>query len=336
LLVTIKPSISALLLAASPEDRLFASADPLWRAAKRRFGPLLVAVLLFHATLIAILLLGDRPDADANLRDTEIPVEVVVEPPPPPPPPPQEKKPEPQQKQPPEKQKYVREEKPAFDAPRTPNNEILKRQNTDNETRAPLQAKPAPANETKPTPDQPKPAQNAAPAPADQTQAPEKPEDKPDAEPLDKAAPVKAAESKQRMKPAKERAALPDDQRAALARQLASLMPSPDYSIAAEAKMAPVTGGTEDMRYLSVLYGLIMRQQRFPSGPHPRHTSATATVAFWVDDRGALVHLALYRTSGYPELDAEAMADVRRAAPFPEPPLGEPHGFIAQMAFPPK
>jgi protein TonB len=328
--------MSALFLTVSAEDRLFASADPIWRAAKRRFGPVLVAVLLFHATLIAILLLADRPDNDANLRATEIPIELVPAMPPPPPPPPQEKKPQPQPKQQPEKPKYTVSEKPAFDAPRTPNNETVKRLTTDNQTRAPTQAKPTLANETKPTPEQPKPAQNAAPAAAEQSQAPDKPDNTPDAEPLNKAAPVKAAEVKQRMKPAKQRADLPDDQRAAVARQLASLMPSPDYSLAAESKMAPVTGGTEDMRYLSVLYGLIMRQQRFPSSPHPRHTGATVTVAFWVDDTGALVHEALYRTSGYPELDAEAMADVRRAAPFPEPPSGEPHGFIAQMGFPPK
>jgi TonB family protein len=333
--VNIKPS--ALSLAVSADDRLFASADPIWRAAKRRFGPLLIGVLLFHATLIAILILDDHPDSTVNLRDTEIPVEIIVQPPPPPPPPPpQQKKAEPQQKPPPEKQKYETEEKPAFDAPRTPNKETLKQPNTDNQTRSPIQAKPTPANETKPTPDQPKPAQNAAPTPAEQTQAPEKPEDKPDAEALDKAAPIKAAESKQRMKPAKEKATLPDDQRAAVARQLASLTPSPDYTIAAEAKVAPVTGGTEDMRYLSVLYGLIMRQQHFPSSPHPRYSNATAVIAFWVDESGALVHEALYRTSGYPELDQEAMADVRRAAPFPEPPPNEPHGFIAQMVFPPK
>jgi protein TonB len=334
--VSIKPSISAFFLAVNAEDRLFASADPIWRAAKRRFGPLLIAVLLFHATLVAILILGDQPDHDVNLRDTEIPVEIVVQPPPPPPPPPPPQQKKAEQKPQPEKPKYQREEKPAFDAPRTANNETLKRQSTDNLTRAPIQAPPAPANETKPTPNQPaKPAQNAAPAPADQTQAPEKPEDKPDAEPLDKAAPVNAPE-KQRMKPAKERATLPDDQRAAVARQLASLMPSPDYSIAAEAKVAPVSGGTEDMRYLSVLYGLIMRQQHFPSSPHPRHANATVVVAFWVDETGALVHSALYRTSGYPELDQEAVAAVRRAAPFPEPPPYEPHGCIASMVFPPK
>jgi periplasmic protein TonB len=330
--VSIRPSISAQVLTVSAEDRLLASADPIWRAAKRRFGPVLIAVLLLHATLIAIFILSDEQNKDANLLDKEIPIEIIVQPPPPPP----QKKAEPQPKPQPEKPKYQYEEKPAFDAPRTPNNETLKRESTDNQTRAPTQAKPVAANETKPTPDQPKPAQNAAPEAADRTVAPDKPEDTPDAEPLDKAAPLKDVQSKQRVQQAKEKSVLPDNERAAVARQLASLMPSPDYTIAAESKVAPVTGGTEDMRYLSVLYGLIMRQQRFPSTPHPRHNAAQAVVAFWIDETGALIHEALYRTSGYPELDAEAMADVRRAAPFPQPPFGEPHGFIAQMAFPPK
>jgi TonB family protein len=332
--VNIKPSTAA--LAVSSEDRLFASADPIWRAAKRRFGALLIAVLLFHAMLIAIFILNDEPNRDANLRDTEIPVEIIVQPPPPPPPPPPQKKAEPQPKPQPEKPKYVHEERPAYDAPRTPNNETLKRETTDNQTRAPTPGKPAPANETKPTPNQPRPAQNAAPQAADRTVAPDKPDTTPDAEPLDQAAPIKDAQSKRKMMEAKEKAALPDDERAAIARQLASLEPSPDYAIAAESKVSPVSGGTEDMRYLSVLYGLIMRQQRFPSSPHPRHNEAKAVIAFWVDETGELVHEALYRTSGYPELDAEALADVRRAAPFPEPPPDEPHGFIAQMVFPPK
>ncbi len=333
--MSVTPSTSALVLAVSADDRLLASADPIWRAAKRRFGPLLVGVLLLHATLIAIFILSDEPNRDANLRDAEIPVEIIVQPPPPPPPPPQ-KKAEPQPKPQPQKQSYLREEKPAFDAPRTPNNETSKRPNTDNQTHSPIAGKPVAANETKPTPDQPKPAQNAAPKAADRTVAPDKPDNTPDAEPLDKAAPLKDTQSKQRVQQAKEKAALPDDERTAVARQLASLTPSPDYAIAAESKVAPVTGGTEDMRYLSVLYGLIMRQQRFPSSPHPRHREAQAVVAFWIDETGALIHEALYRTSGYPELDAEAMADVRRAAPFPQPPIDEPHGFIAQMVFPPK
>lgn len=318
----------------SAEDRLFASADPIWRAAKRRFGPLLLGVLLLHTALIAIFILNDEPNRDVNLRDAEIPVEIIVQPPPPPPPP--QKKAVPQPKPQPQKQTYLREEKPAFDAPRTPNNETMKRQSTDNQTHSPIQGKPVAANEAKPTPEQPKPAQNAAPKAADRTVAPDKPDNTPDAEPLDKAAPLKDTQSKQRVQQAKQTAALPDDERAAVARQLASLIPSPDYSIAAESKVAPVTGGTEDMRYLAVLYGMIMRQQHFPSSPHPRHRDAQAVVAFWIDETGALIHEALYRTSGYPELDAEAMADVRRAAPFPEPPIGEPHGFIAQMVFPPK
>ncbi len=331
--MNIKPSSSALVVAADPADRMFDSTDPIWRAAQRRFRPVLAAVLLFHLTLIALLILADEPNRDANLLDKEIPVEIIVQPPPPPPPP--QKKVE-QPKMPPQKQKYLREEQPAYDAPRNPNNETLKRLATDNQTHSPVQAMPAPANDTKQTPQQLRPAQNAAPAPADHTAAPDKPDNSPDAEALDKAAPLKEDKSKQRMKEAKERATLPDDQREAVARQLASLEPSPDYSIAAESKIAPVSGGTEDMRYLAVLYGLIMRQQHFPSSAHPRHTNSTAIVAFWIDETGELVHEALYRTSGYPELDAEALADVRRAAPFPEPPMDEPHGFLAQMVFPPK
>lgn len=323
-------------LAADPEDRLFSRVDPVWRAAKRRFGPILVACLLFHLTLLAFLILDDQSNKSATVQQTEIPVEVVVEPPPPPPPPPPPEPKKQEQPKPPEKPKFEAIEKPAFDAPRAPNQEKIHRENTDNKTMSPVQGKPAAANETKPTPDQPKPAQNAAPEPADHTSAPETPKDQADAEPLDKAAPLKEKKAQQKMRQAKQRATLPDDQRAAVARELASLEPSPNFAVASESKVAPVTGGTEDMRYLAVLYGLIMRQQRFPSTPHPRHTTAMVVVAFWVDPSGALTQTALYHTSGYPELDAEAVAAVRRAAPFPEPPPNEPHGFIAQMAFPPK
>lgn len=321
--MTMKPAISALLLAASPEDRLFASADPLWRAAKRRFGPVLIAVLLLHATVIATFFLADRPDLKANLRDNEIPVEVVVAPPPPPPPPPpQEKKKEPEQKPTPEKQKYVADEKPAYDAPRTPSKETVKQQSQNDQTRTPNQAKPAPANEMKPVPEQTKPVQSAATESADQTMAPQNLDNKLDAEPLDKAAPITSNRSKQKARQAKSRSALPDDEREAVSRQLASLMQAPDYSVASEAKVSPVGGGTADMRYFTILYGLIMRQMHFPSDPQ-RHTVATAVVGFWIDESGNIIHQALLRASGYPEVDAAVMSAVRKAAPFPPPPPQE-------------
>jgi TonB family protein len=178
----------------------------------------------------------------------------------------------------------------------------------------------------------PKPAQNAAPPPEHQTSSPQEQKDEKDAEALAKAAPVKDKKTAQRVRETKRRATLPDNEQGAVARELASLEPSPNFTFAAKTEVSPVSGGTEDMRYLSVLYGLIMRQRHFPT--RVLHEDVQVVVAFWVDDTGALVQTALYRTSGYPEFDHEAVAAVRRAAPFPQPPYGEPHGFIAKMEFP--
>lgn len=319
----------------SPEDRLFDFADPFWRAARRRFPHLLIAVLLLHLTVLALLILIDEPDKEAAPAEKEIPVQVIVQPPPPPPPPapkPEQKKPEPKPKQPPPKPQYQKEEKPAFDAPRAANQEKIKREALDDRTRSPLQAPPTPANDTKPTPNAPKPAQDAAPEAADQTTSPQEQKDDKDAEALNKAAPIKDKKAAMRMRKTKHRAALPDDERGAVARELASLEPSPNFTFAAKTEVSPVSGGTEDMRYLSVLFGLIMRQRHFPT--RVLHEDVQVVVGFWVDDNGALVQTEIYRTSGYPEFDREAVAAVRRAAPFPQPPYGEPHGFIAKMEFP--
>lgn len=319
-------------LIVTEEDRLFGLADPVWRAAKRQFAPILIACLLFHLTILALLFLIDQPNKDNPPAEKEIPVQIIVQPPPPPPPKPEPKKPEPKPKQPPPKPQYQREERPAFDAPRAANQETIKREALDDKTRAPVQAKPAPANETKPTPNAPKPAQNAAPAPEKQTSSPEEQKDEKDAEALAKAAPIKDKKSAQRVRDTKRRASLPDNERGAVARELASLEPSPNFTFAAKTDVSPVSGGTEDMRYLSVLYGLIMRQRRFPT--RILHTTVQVVVAFWVSDSGALIQTELYRTSGYPEFDHEAVAAVKRAAPFPQPPYNEPHGFIAKMEFP--
>ncbi len=326
------PSISQETLSVTAEDRLFDLAGPSWRAALRRFAPLLVACLLLHLAVLAFLILVDRPDKETAPAEKEIPVEIIVQPPPPPPPPPPPEQKKPQPPKPPKPQQYEKEEKPAFDAPRVANQELIKRQALDDLTRAPLVAKPAPANDTKPTPPAPKPAQTAAPAPADQTTAPEEPKDDKNAEALNKVAPIKARKSALRMRETKHRAAMPDDERGAVARELASLMPSPTYTFAAKTEVSPVSGGTEDMRYLSVLWGMIMPKRHMPA--RILHIDAEVKIGFFVDDSGALESVEIYRTSGYPDYDEEAKDAIRRAAPFPPPPADEPHGFIANMDFP--
>lgn len=329
--MTLRSLILASPFVADSKDRFLTPIDPWLRNAKRRFIVLVIIVCLLHVGLLAFLLLRDR--SQPQLQPREIPVQVVMMPPP-------EKKkqqPKPQPKPRPKEKQKVRHEKPATDIPRAQNDEKIKREDTDKQTQAPTQAKPVPNAEMKPTPDKMKPAQNAAPAAAQRTAAPDVPDDKPDAEPLNKAMPIKAPTATEKAKPAKEQAPLPSREKASLAQEFAALSQSPHFSIAARAKPAPISGGhCDSSTYLCTLYALIMRQQHYSPRERAGAMRGTAVVAFWLDDRGDLTHQALYRTSGFPDLDREAMEAIHRAAPFPPPPQSEPHGFVAQMAFPPK
>ncbi|MGO9005774.1 MAG: energy transducer TonB [Beijerinckiaceae bacterium] len=310
-------------LTVEPEDRVPRPPDSARRAARQRFTSVLVAAIALHAILLFILFLRDRADANVEVNQTEIPVELVTEippPPPPPPPPPEEKKREKVEKPQPEKPKIEWSEKAAHDAPRTANQETEKRLTTDQLTQGPTQAKPALGSEVKP---ETAPAQTAAPDPAEKTVSRDMPEDKPDAVPLDKAAPEKALAPQQKTKPTKERSKIPNDQTdAAVARQLAALAPAPKFAFATASKITPVGGGTEDMRYLTVIWGMIIREKHDPPSLRTRHLHGIVTISFYLDDTGRMVQEAVYRTSGYPDMDAEALAAIKRAAPFPPPPYG--------------
>lgn len=60
---------------------------------------------------------------------------------------------------------------------------------------------------------------------------------------------------------------------------------------------------------------------------------ATVGVRFSLGDDGGLVDLAVAVSSGVPSLDAESLAIVRRAAPFPRPPAGADRSFSANFAY---
>jgi len=59
-------------------------------------------------------------------------------------------------------------------------------------------------------------------------------------------------------------------------------------------------------------------QRRFP--PEARGQSGAAKVAFTIDRSGKLTSETLVESTGSPPLDAEAIAMVQRAQPFPAPP----------------
>ncbi|MGH6864487.1 MAG: energy transducer TonB, partial [Methylocella sp.] len=120
--------------------------------------------------------------------------------------------------------------------------------------------------------------------------------------------------------------------RTTVAQQLAALSPAPNYSLGAAAKAAPVSGGTEKASYESLLFGLITRQFHLPPEARARHLINVGQIGLFVDELGNLTHQAVYRASGDPALDTAWLAAVRRAAPFPAPPRGLPHGFILQYS----
>jgi protein TonB len=62
----------------------------------------------------------------------------------------------------------------------------------------------------------------------------------------------------------------------------------------------------------------VSSQKRFPPGAIGQ--SGTAKVTFTIDRSGNVVSDELLQSTGFPALDAEAVAMVRRAQPFPPPP----------------
>ena len=61
-----------------------------------------------------------------------------------------------------------------------------------------------------------------------------------------------------------------------------------------------------------------------------------AIVSFTLDNRGQVVSAALIKSAGDPALDADAVATVRRAAPFAPPPAGALRTFSAPLNYIPR
>ena len=315
-----KSGLARVTLTARIEERLIA---PLRRnpfATRTVFTMIVVVVLAIHATVLAYLLHKDRADPVQPLDQKETPVEVVVEQPKPPPPPP-----------PPAPQKQASKpeiEKPATSAPRAANEEKVATEQLDKETHAPKA--PAPPTDGKPEPEK----QAAAPdKPAEtpdkeQTESAKKDEDtKKEADALDKAAP----EPKPDPKPAKTiKSTVPKKSPKSALQQLAGTSSLPDYKFARPTKKSPVSGGTEDARYLAIVYGLVM-QQFHPIGVTLAGTGSVS-VAFEVGADGRILAVGVQDESGNPSFDAAAVDAVRRASPLPPPPAGSPHGLIARIS----
>lgn len=312
----------------SPPEEEPAAATP----ARRSLVPVSLS-LLAHASLLAILLYEQSLVPAAPPQEMETPVEIIVEPPPqqaqeqPPP----EPEPEPEQPKPKEKPpqpKIVEDEKPAFDAPRAPNQEKVERESPDQETKAARAAPPDDQLSSKPSPEKNRdPKQQSAAQSAPEIALQQTDEDKPDAEIVEKAEPKQESKPDEKQGQVEVKTSPEPNKPKSIADQIASLEPLPDYKVGGASKPAPVSGGTAKTTYLSILFGLIMRHMHVPPHVRGKPTPNHGIVSFYVDERGNLVHQAVYRSSGFSDLDAAALAAVRRAAPFPAPPSGRSHGI---------
>lgn len=326
-------------LKADPAERLIAPPGARPPAPARRSLVPVALSLLAHAGVLAILLYEQSRVVDEPPREEEIPVEVIAEPPPQPPqelpPPPEPEPPQPQPKEKLPQQKVVDDEKPAFDAPRAANQETVEREAPDQETKTERAAPPNDQLASKPSPEKtPDPQQQAATASAPQAALQRSDDDKPDAEIVEKAEPQQETKPEEKQGQVEVKTSPEPKPLKSIADQIASLAPLPEYKIAGSSKPAPVSGGTARTTYLSILFGMIMRHMHVPPNVRGKTAPQQGVVAFYVDEMGNLTHQVVYNSSGFSELDAAALAAVRRAAPFPAPPRGHPHGI--QFHYSPK
>jgi protein TonB len=83
--------------------------------------------------------------------------------------------------------------------------------------------------------------------------------------------------------------------------------------------LAPCHAQADSVReWEKQIFDRLAGQRRFP--PQARGQSGAARVAFTIDRSGNLISEKLIQSTGTPLLDAEAIAMVKRAQPFPPPP----------------
>ena len=83
----------------------------------------------------------------------------------------------------------------------------------------------------------------------------------------------------------------------------------------------------------SVLGMLVTKKDRLEEMARSRGANGSVAIAFSVGDGGEVEGMELLRSSGQPELDAEALTMVREASPFPRPPAGAIRKFAPIIAF---
>ncbi|NDA48343.1 MAG: energy transducer TonB, partial [Alphaproteobacteria bacterium] len=72
---------------------------------------------------------------------------------------------------------------------------------------------------------------------------------------------------------------------------------------------------------------------RYPTLARERNKTGTVSVSFELDANGNVTKASVVQSSGHDELDADALATIRRAAPFEPPPAGAPRSYTFPIAY---
>jgi len=83
------------------------------------------------------------------------------------------------------------------------------------------------------------------------------------------------------------------------------------------------TGRGDLASYLGNVRLRIEKAKRYPRLARKKGCEGKVVVSFQIDDKGKVGEIKLVESCGYPELDEEAIATLRRASPFPSPRLIE-------------
>ncbi|MGH6840489.1 MAG: TonB family protein [Methylocella sp.] len=106
----------------------------------------------------------------------------------------------------------------------------------------------------------------------------------------------------------------------------------PDGFRAAALPLVAETGG-DAVNYRFVLGSMLERVKHYPKTARQRGAKGAAIIGFVLDLSGKITSVFLLRSSGEADLDAESVALVNRAAPFPPPPPGAQVSFAIEVAF---
>ncbi|MFT4116034.1 energy transducer TonB family protein [Bradyrhizobium sp.] len=103
----------------------------------------------------------------------------------------------------------------------------------------------------------------------------------------------------------------------------------------AAAQTASGVSSQSPANWQSQVMAHLERRKRYPAEVRARGARGTVYVRFTIDGSGNVLSASLVQSSGFPELDQETLALVRRASPIPTPPPGANRSITAPVRFSP-